>query len=135
MKQKRTFIAVIGLAAFLGFMGLTNHSLMAQSTSPGAKQSIAEPQQQNPSVTPKESIFKSEEDKINYAIGIQLIGNFKRQGLEIDLDMVTKGMRDALSGGKLALSDEELRRSIMVYQNAAKRGYAKNKKAEAAKKQ
>ena len=53
----------------------------------------------------KESPLKTEREKVNYAIGVNLIGNIKRQGVEIDLDLVMKGMKDAYSGGELLLSD------------------------------
>ena len=46
----------------------------------------------------KESLLKTERDKVNYAIGVNLIGNIKRQGVEIDLDLVMKGMKDAYFG-------------------------------------
>jgi hypothetical protein len=126
MNLKRNVIIFIGLAAFLASSGLS-----AQTTSSDAPAKTVETQQKPPSGAAKNALFKSEEEKINYAIGVQLIGNFKRQGQKINLDMVTKGMHDALSGEKLALSDGELRRLIIVYQNAVKRAYAKGKKTEA----
>lgn len=44
------------------------------------------------------TVLKTQQDKVNYAIGVNMIGNFKQQGIDIDLDLVTKGMKDALSG-------------------------------------
>ncbi len=79
--------------------------------------------------------FKNEEEKINYAIGVQMAGNFQRQGHKVNVDMLARGMRDALSGKGLALPDGELRRLIMIYQNAVKRGYMQQKKNAAEKKQ
>lgn len=79
----------------------------------------------------KDSLFKSEDDKVFYAIGVQLIGNFKRQGIDIDLDMVTQGMRDALSGKPLPLDDSELRKLIMTYQEKAVINMGKTRRAEA----
>ena len=73
------------------------------------------------SVPDDASILKAQKDQVNYAIGVQLMGNFKRQGVDIDLDMVIKGMRDASSGGKLLMSDEALRKSFMVYQGEVRR--------------
>lgn len=58
----------------------------------------------------------TQRDKVNYAIGVNLIGNFKQQGVDIDLDVVMQGMRDAAAGGKLLLSEDELRQAITQYQ-------------------
>lgn len=55
-------------------------------------------------------------DKVNYAIGANLIGTFKQQGVDIDLDLVIQGMKDAAKGEKLLLNDEELRTAITQYQ-------------------
>ena len=58
----------------------------------------------------------TQRDRVNYAIGVNLIGNFKQQGVEIDLDVVMQGMKDAASGGKLLLNEDELRIAITQYQ-------------------
>ncbi|ABQ27218.1 FKBP-type peptidyl-prolyl cis-trans isomerase [Geotalea uraniireducens] len=68
--------------------------------------------------------LKTQKDKVNYAIGVNMINSLKMQGVEIDLDLVIKGMRDAHSGGKLLLPDDELRKSIGVYQTAARQKQA-----------
>lgn len=60
----------------------------------------------------------TQRDKVNYAIGVNLIGNFKQQGIEIDLDTVMQGMKDAVAGGKLLLSEDELRTAITQYQTS-----------------
>jgi UDP-N-acetylmuramyl pentapeptide phosphotransferase/UDP-N-acetylglucosamine-1-phosphate transferase len=42
-------------------------------------------------------LLKTQRDKVNYATGINMVDNFKQQGIWIDLD-VPKGMKDALAG-------------------------------------
>jgi FKBP-type peptidyl-prolyl cis-trans isomerase len=64
--------------------------------------------------------LKSDKDKVNYAIGVNIINSIKQQGVEIDLDLVIKGMKDAHSGGELLLGDEELRKAIEQYQVAVR---------------
>lgn len=60
----------------------------------------------------------TQRDKVNYAIGVNLIGNLNQQGVDIDLDVVMQGMKDAAAGGKLLLSEEELRTAITQYQTS-----------------
>lgn len=60
-------------------------------------------------------------DKIQYAIGVEIARNFKNQGLELNLDLVMKGMRDGLSGEKLLVSEKELRSILISVQSDIRR--------------
>jgi UDP-GlcNAc:undecaprenyl-phosphate/decaprenyl-phosphate GlcNAc-1-phosphate transferase len=60
--------------------------------------------------------FKTQKDKIMYSLGVNFVSNLRQQGMEIDLDLVTRGMRDAFAGGQLLLSDEDIRIAIQKYQ-------------------
>lgn len=71
------------------------------------------------------TVLKTQRDKVNYAIGVNMIGNFRQQGIEIDLDLVIKGMKDALAGEKLLMPNEEVRKVIGVYIDAARQNQAK----------
>ena len=71
--------------------------------------------------------LKTERYKVNYAIGVNIVGNIKQQGIDIDLDLVTKGMKDAYSGGKLLLSDEEVRIGIDKYQTRPDNGWRRKR--------
>jgi FKBP-type peptidyl-prolyl cis-trans isomerase len=64
--------------------------------------------------------LKTEKDKVSYGIGVGAARNFKRQGVEIDLDMVVKGLRDELSGAKLLLSEEDLSAAMTTFQTEMK---------------
>jgi FKBP-type peptidyl-prolyl cis-trans isomerase len=49
---------------------------------------------------------KNKKDMQCYAMGVEMLKDFNRQGFDFDLDMVTKGMKDAAAGGKLLWSEE-----------------------------
>jgi hypothetical protein len=72
--------------------------------------------------------LKIRKDKVNYAIGVNMVNNIKHQGIDIDLDLVIQGMKDAHSGGKLLLTDDELRKSISQYYDAMRQKQLKTKK-------
>lgn len=76
--------------------------------------------------------FRSPKDKINYAIGAEIARNYKNQGMELDTDMVMKGMRDAISGGKLLISEKELRGILISVQSDIRRKQSLSKKTETA---
>ena len=61
-------------------------------------------------------VLKSQKDKVNYGIGVGVARNFQRQGIEADVELVIKGIRDALAGGNLLLSEEELRSTMNKFQ-------------------
>ncbi len=63
---------------------------------------------------------KTDKQKVSYGIGVDIGRNFKRLGLDLDLDVLTKGLRDANAGKKLDLSEDELRTIMSNYQNELK---------------
>jgi FKBP-type peptidyl-prolyl cis-trans isomerase FklB len=62
----------------------------------------------------------TDKKKVSYGIGVDIGRNFKRLGLDLDLDVLTKGLKDANTGKKLDLSEDELRTIMSNYQNELK---------------
>jgi FKBP-type peptidyl-prolyl cis-trans isomerase FklB len=60
--------------------------------------------------------LKTQKDKVSYTIGINVANNIKQMPMEIDLDIFYKGFKDAFSGGKLLLSEEEIRTVLTALQ-------------------
>ena len=83
------------------------------------------------------AVFKTPKEKVSYGIGVDVARNFKRQGIEVDPDLLVKGLRDALSGEKLLLSEDDLRATLQGFgeelgqkqAQAAKIAAEENKKA------
>jgi FKBP-type peptidyl-prolyl cis-trans isomerase len=65
--------------------------------------------------------LKTDKDKVNYGIGVSVGRNFKQQNMEIDVDLVVKGMKDELGGKKLLLNEDELRKTMVAYQSELRR--------------
>jgi FKBP-type peptidyl-prolyl cis-trans isomerase FklB len=57
--------------------------------------------------------LKNEHDKISYSVGYQVGGDFRRQGVELDPDLLVKGMQDAMSGGKPLMTQEEMNKTLV----------------------
>jgi FKBP-type peptidyl-prolyl cis-trans isomerase FklB len=75
------------------------------------------------------SPFKSNKEKASYAAGLQIAANLKEAFGEVDLAALTKGLTDALSGGKRLLSEEESEVAIRAYlTEAAEKQAAESKK-------
>ncbi len=50
--------------------------------------------------------------RMNYSVGYQVGGDFKRQGVDLDPALVNKGIEDALSGAKPAMTPAEMRKEL-----------------------
>lgn len=50
--------------------------------------------------------------RINYSLGHQIGGDFKRQGVEINAEAVVKGIEDALSGAEPLMSPQEMHATL-----------------------
>src|ERR1700688_2022253 len=58
----------------------------------------------------------TQKDKVSYGIGVQVAKTLKGQGIDINPDLLIKGLHDALSGQKLLMSDEDLNTTMAALQ-------------------
>jgi FKBP-type peptidyl-prolyl cis-trans isomerase FklB len=54
-------------------------------------------------------VFKTDKEKVSYAIGMSTGGGWKRMEIDIDLDAINKGIKDSMSGGPTLLTEQESR--------------------------
>jgi FKBP-type peptidyl-prolyl cis-trans isomerase FklB len=69
-------------------------------------------------------------DQVNYGIGVEVVRNFKNQGIDVDLDMVIRGMKDGLSGN-IRVSEKEIRKTMTAFQTELRQKQATAKKLAA----
>ena len=67
-------------------------------------------------VNAQEAALQTQNDKRSYAIGVQMAAGIKNQGIEVSPEMVAQGLRDALAGAKLLLTDDEMGAAIEALQ-------------------
>jgi FKBP-type peptidyl-prolyl cis-trans isomerase FklB len=60
--------------------------------------------------------LKNQKDKESYSLGYQFGQGAKSQGLDINVELYTSGIQDALSGSKPQLSQEEMRQTVSEIQ-------------------
>jgi FKBP-type peptidyl-prolyl cis-trans isomerase FklB len=60
--------------------------------------------------------LKTEKEKLSYSIGMEIGSNLKRQAIDVEVDLLLKGLRDGFSGGKTLLSPEEVRNVLTTFQ-------------------
>jgi FKBP-type peptidyl-prolyl cis-trans isomerase FklB len=78
-------------------------------------------------------VLKTQKEKVSYGIGSDAAKNFKQKGLDLDMEMLIKGLRDGFAGVKLLMTDEEIRTTLMAYQKELQEKAALELKASADK--
>jgi len=69
--------------------------------------------QDKPAAAPK---LNTTVEKASYAIGVNIGSDLKKNGIEVNSQLLVKGLVDALSDGKLLLTDDEMRMAITTLQ-------------------
>jgi FKBP-type peptidyl-prolyl cis-trans isomerase len=126
--KKPSVALVISLATGLA---LAASPVMAQSPSTGsaakspAQKTPAAQKPSSPTATPHDSLpaapqpsspFKDEKEKVSYALGLNIGTNLHRQMVEFDPNIFLQGLKDAMSGGKPLMTDEEVRATLTQFQ-------------------
>jgi FKBP-type peptidyl-prolyl cis-trans isomerase FklB len=60
--------------------------------------------------------LKTDKEKISYSIGMNLGGSLKRDSIEVDPDMLAKGLKDSYGGGKTLLTEDQARQALDDFQ-------------------
>ena len=68
----------------------------------------------------EEKNFKDQKDKVSYIIGLDIGANLKKQAVDINPDILIKGVKDALSGNKPSLTEQEINSTIAAFQKEMK---------------
>ncbi len=53
--------------------------------------------------------LKTDKDKVSYAIGVNIGKSMRKDTVDVDPAIFARGMKDALAGGKLLLTDDEMK--------------------------
>jgi len=104
--QKSFTTLVTVLAATMMLTG----NILAQQTPAATTQAPPAAGTENPPA------FKTQKDKVSYAIGMNIGTNLHRQSVDIDPKVLQQGLEDALAGGKTLLSEDEARATLAEFQ-------------------
>lgn len=73
--------------------------------------------------------FKNEKEKLSYAVGMGMGKNLERQGIEVNPELLLKGLKDVLGKGKPRLSEAEFKKTMQSL-NARLRAKQKNRQSQ-----
>jgi FKBP-type peptidyl-prolyl cis-trans isomerase FklB len=60
--------------------------------------------------------LKSQKEKVSYSIGMDIGNNIKKQAIDIDPELLARGIKDAFSTEKPLMTEEEIRQTMMAFQ-------------------
>jgi FKBP-type peptidyl-prolyl cis-trans isomerase len=128
--QKSLTIVIQLLAAGMMLLGNAPAQTPAASTAQPAQP--ASPKAATPAQTPKTPAakkapvttksataftLKTQKDKASYAVGMSMGTGLKRQGVPVDAAVVARGLKDAMSGSKPLLTEDEMKAVLTQLQN------------------
>jgi FKBP-type peptidyl-prolyl cis-trans isomerase FklB len=59
-------------------------------------------------VAQENSVLKNDKEKISYSIGVEIGSTLKKQALDIEPEVLVRGIKDALAGAKPLMTEEEV---------------------------
>jgi FKBP-type peptidyl-prolyl cis-trans isomerase FklB len=62
-------------------------------------------------------VLKTPKDKASYAIGLSVGKSLHRDGVDVDPNILLRGIKDALAGGKTLLTDDEAKAALTAVQS------------------
>jgi FKBP-type peptidyl-prolyl cis-trans isomerase FklB len=74
--------------------------------------------------------LKTEKDRLSYSIGLDIGKNFKGQGIQVDAQLLARGLRDALTGAKPLLTEEQAHETLAAFQMGMRAQQAKKMQAQ-----
>ena len=76
--------------------------------------------------------LKDQKDKVSYSIGLDIGTTLKRQLIDVNAELLNKGIQDGLSGNKALLTDEQMKETMATFQKdmMAKQAAAKKETGE-----
>jgi FKBP-type peptidyl-prolyl cis-trans isomerase FklB len=129
--------AVNMLAAGIVLLG-SNYSQGQQTPAAKPPAAPAAKSQRPPAVkSPAPLALTTQKDKFSYALGMNLGGSLKKQSVAVDPNILARGLKDALAGGKTALTEDQARATLMEVQTEMRKKQQEEMQAagEASKKE
>jgi FKBP-type peptidyl-prolyl cis-trans isomerase len=139
MQKPLSKTAVILAAGMLVLAGAGAwHALAARQTPAANSQQDSAARAQNPpaastsSATPADAngVLKTDNDKASYAIGLNIGDNLHKQSVPVNPDMLALGLKDALTGGKPLMTDDEVKATLTAFQNQMRKTQEEKMAAE-----
>ncbi len=120
------------LHLFIAGALLTSSAMAQTSTAPAGQTAPATGGQQSaPAATPVIPGLPTKKDQVSYAIGMNVGKGLHRENIDVDPNVVLQALKDALSGGKLLMTDDQAQQTLMQLQAEVREQEEAKRKQEA----
>lgn len=106
MKARLILILCMALAASPGLAGEKQELKTQEDKAKAASPATADEKQE----------LKTQKDKFSYALGLDLGNNLKKNDIDVDLDIVSRAIKDGFSGNKPLMTEEEVKAAMQTAQ-------------------
>ncbi len=123
-----------GLLLAVNILAQQSSSSATQTTSPSSSGTSHTSTAKKPATTATHAApltLKTDKEKFSYALGMRMGANFKKQEVSVDPAILTRGLKDALAGGKTLLTEEQAQTALMQVQNELRQKQQAKMQAEA----
>jgi FKBP-type peptidyl-prolyl cis-trans isomerase FklB len=114
--MKRMRMAILALGLFASGASAQQAPAKAPAAAPPAKAPAAAAPAPAAQAPASGSAFKTQKEKLSYAIGMEMGKGVKTQGLDVDPSILEQGLKDALSGAKAQMTEDEIKQVITSLQ-------------------
>ncbi len=114
----KSFTSSVSLLAIGIVLAGSQYSLGQQTPAPKPHATPATRAGRAPAVrTQPAPALTTQKDKFSYALGMNLGTSLHKQSVPVDPNILLRGLKDALAGGKTALTEDQARAALMEVQN------------------
>ena len=99
------------------------------------KTQAAEPHRKPTTAAKKPLVLSTQKQKASYAIGLNIGKNMKKDSVDVDTEILARGIRDALQDAKPLLTDEETKAALVELQTEVRKRQQEEYQAAADKNQ
>jgi FKBP-type peptidyl-prolyl cis-trans isomerase FklB len=65
-------------------------------------------------------VLKTQKEKASYAIGVEMAKSIKQQGIDLEVDILLKAVKDVLTAQNLLMTDDEIRKTMAIVRTELK---------------
>ena len=71
-----------------------------------------------PTVLRADDALTSDKDKVSYSIGVDMGRSLSKQGVDVNTDVLISGIKDAVGGGSLKMTDADMQTTMQTFMQA-----------------
>jgi FKBP-type peptidyl-prolyl cis-trans isomerase len=105
----------LAVTLFLGVGCLAGCASNSKPVEKPVETTAQPPIDKTPAVT---NVLSDEKARVSYAIGMTIGHNFQAQGVEVDTDILIRGLKDIQSGGTTLLTPQEMHDTLAEFQKS-----------------